>query len=76
MSIYHWCVGNGSVKHSAKISRIARKHGAEFTDLGDSFYFSAPNLGYPFDKRRELEVMAALSEAGLTDAEGRLLRSK
>jgi hypothetical protein len=69
MSIYMFGLGNG---HLPKLARdIARKHGAELINYTEPtgkkrHWFSAPNLGAPFDRARRQRVLGELREAGIS----------
>lgn len=74
MSTYHFGLGNGRVKASIvkQAERIAKRHDAYFvaTTLpgqGHRFWFSGPNLGFPFDRAMAQAVKADLVAAGIAD---------
>jgi hypothetical protein len=57
-------------RDSRKIERIAKRHGATFVEAnlpgtGYQSWFSAPNLGSPFDQERAAAVAVDLETAGL-----------
>jgi len=69
---YHFGCGKGRIadKTAKRINEIARENGARFTATnmpGDGwcYWFSAPNLGEPFDRQTAAAVWAALERAGL-----------
>jgi len=74
---YHFGCGSGRIddEKAERIDEIARENGARFTATkmpeGWRYWFSAPNLGEPFDRQTAAAVWAALERAGL--ARGREL---
>ena len=81
MNQFHFCVGAGkrfSAQAERAISIIARAHGAKFVAVkmpdGWRHWFSAPNLGEPFDSALSRAVMTDLRSAGWLDDNG--LRTK
>lgn len=74
MSTYHFGLGNGRVKTTIvkKVERIAKRHNAYFvatTLPGERprYWFSGPNLGFPFDRAMAQAVKADLVAAGIAD---------
>ncbi len=72
MSDYCFGVGRGKLpkKRVDQIDKIARKHGACFVYTsvpgnGIQYWFSGPNLGFPFDRALERDVIEAVTAAGL-----------
>jgi hypothetical protein len=72
MSQYHFGLGKGRVGAGVekRVDKIARKHGADFTSVtlpgdGPRYWFSGPNLGFPFDRDMARAVLNDLEAAGL-----------
>lgn len=69
--MYHFGVGTGKVSEAQgkKLDKVARKHGATFTwaqmPEGWKFWFSARNLGAPFDDAVREAVLREAEAAGL-----------
>lgn len=71
MNEYMWGYGQGELSKTRgeKIDRIARKHGAAFTNpcmpgRGHVYWFAGPNRGEPFDRELSAAVEADLRRAG------------
>lgn len=75
MSEYHFGTGRGRVLNRRRIEKIASDNGATFVNVnlpgeGWRYWFSAPNLGHPFDSATRDRVLVALDRAGLTEDDG------
>lgn len=74
MSEYMFGLGRGNVPAALadRINKIAKRHGACFTNPklpgeGWRYWFACPNLGFPFDKATAEAVFADLRAAGIAD---------
>lgn len=67
--------------NAARIERIARDNGATWVEttlpgVGYQSWFACRNMGEPFDGATDRAVRAALAAAGITGADGRIIRAK